>query len=60
MGACPQIVRLLSSQEEWLQVSAARCVAILAEDLRCTAVATRTRAVTLTLTLILTLTLTLT
>ena len=60
MGACPQIVRLLSSQEEWLQVSAARCVAILAEDLRCTAVATRTLSLTLSLSLSLTLTLTLT
>jgi hypothetical protein len=38
MGACPHIVRLLSSQQEWLQVSAARCVAILAEDLRYRAV----------------------
>ena len=48
MGACQQVVRLLSSQEEWLQVSAARCVAILAEDLRCRAVAARTRSPSLT------------
>jgi len=45
MGACQQIVRLLSSQEEWLQVSAARCVAILAEDLRCQKDLVKARAI---------------
>jgi hypothetical protein len=45
LGACSHIVRLLSSQEEWLQVSAARCVAILAEDLRCQKELVKARAV---------------
>ena len=45
MGACGHVVRLLSSQEEWLQVSAARCVAILAEDMRCQKDLVKARAI---------------
>ena len=44
-GVSSHIVRLLSSPDEQLQVAAARCAAILAEDQKCQQALVRSRAV---------------